>query len=264
VLGFPWIRRRANRRHVTLHDVVAEELAQRIIPIHDQDKQWRHQFWSRAEEIYRERSESTDGELSDEVERLEEALHRWSARMEPGGQTMSADEERRIIGEAAKLEPRRRELSKMKAVRLYYELLFNLDAGCRLFLDLMGEAKDSHNIVFQNLLAAEMQRFLPGGAYVYALGDRTATSTRRYIRRRSGWRACDCSTTRSPRRAWPGGSDGGAVVELPGAQRTGDVEPCATGQPSILSPAGPGSTHGRSCGRRLARRPRRVTRLVTT
>ena len=31
----PWVRTRANGRYVTLHDAVAEELAQRIIPLHD-------------------------------------------------------------------------------------------------------------------------------------------------------------------------------------------------------------------------------------
>jgi hypothetical protein len=168
---YPWIRPRASGHYVTLHDAVAEELAQRIIPLHDQDQHWRRQQWSRAEEIYRQRSVSTDQELSEEVGRLEEELHRWSARGEPGGQPMSAQEESEIIEEAARLEPRRRELSKVKAFRLYYELLCDFGAGCRLFLDLMGEAKDSHNLVFQNLLAAEMQRFLPGDAYSYAFGD---------------------------------------------------------------------------------------------
>jgi hypothetical protein len=169
--GFPWIRHRANDRYVTLHDAVAEELAQRIIPLHDQDKQWRLRQWSRAEEIYRERSETTDRELSGELALLEDALHSWSARRETSGEPLTAAQESRIIGEAARLEPRRRELSKLKAVQLYYELLFNFPGGCKRFLRLMSQAKETHDIVFQNLLAAEIQRFLPGGAYTYALGD---------------------------------------------------------------------------------------------
>jgi len=171
LLEFPWIRPRANRHYVTLHDAVAEELAQRIIPLHDQDKQWRRQQWSRAEEIYRGRGESTGRELSGEVESLEEELLSLSARREPGGEPLSTEEEKRIIDEAARLEPRRRELSKVRAVRLYYKLLFDFEVGCHLFLDLMEQAKDDHDIVFQNLLAAEIQRFLPGAASSYALGD---------------------------------------------------------------------------------------------
>jgi chloramphenicol 3-O-phosphotransferase len=49
LLTIPWIRPRANRRYVTLHDAVAEELALRLIPMHDQDKQWRHELWKQAE-----------------------------------------------------------------------------------------------------------------------------------------------------------------------------------------------------------------------
>ena len=51
LLRTPWIRPRANRQYVTLHDVVAEELARRIIPIHDQGRQWRRELWRRAADI---------------------------------------------------------------------------------------------------------------------------------------------------------------------------------------------------------------------
>ena len=37
LLARPWVRPRANARYVTLHDALAEELAQRLIPLHDQD-----------------------------------------------------------------------------------------------------------------------------------------------------------------------------------------------------------------------------------
>jgi tetratricopeptide (TPR) repeat protein len=170
LLQFPWIRPRANRHYVTLHDAVAEELAQRIIPLHDQDKQWRRQLWSHAERIYRKRIETRDQELSGDLARLDDVLHSWSGRQEPLDEDLT-EEEREIIAEAARLEPQRRELSKIKAVRLYYELLSDFPGGCQRFLDLMGQAKETHDILFQNLLAAEIQRFLPGGAYSYALGD---------------------------------------------------------------------------------------------
>ena len=41
LLQTPGSGQRANGRYVTLHDAVAEELAQRIIPVHDQDQSWR-------------------------------------------------------------------------------------------------------------------------------------------------------------------------------------------------------------------------------
>ena len=43
----PWIRRRANGAAVTLHDAMAEELAKRVIPVHDQSQQWRKDLWRR-------------------------------------------------------------------------------------------------------------------------------------------------------------------------------------------------------------------------
>jgi energy-coupling factor transporter ATP-binding protein EcfA2 len=49
----PWVRTRANGRYVTLHDAVAEELAQRIIPLHDSDHSWRREQWARAAVISR-------------------------------------------------------------------------------------------------------------------------------------------------------------------------------------------------------------------
>lgn len=167
----PWIRLRANRRYLTLHDAVAEELAQRIIPIHDQDKRWCHALWRDAERIYRELSGSLETELREEVARLDSALHPPDARQADSERSLTAEEEERIVTAAAELEPRRRELSQLKAVRLYYELLSDPARGCQQFLKLMERAKEEHDILFQNLLAAEMQRFLPGGAYVYPLGD---------------------------------------------------------------------------------------------
>jgi tetratricopeptide (TPR) repeat protein len=171
LLQFPWIRPRANRRYVTLHDAVAEELAQRIIPLHDRGRKWRSDLWSSAERIYKDRSERREAELSGELAQLADSLRSLSATGQPVGIGRATEAESRIIQEAARLEPQRRELSKVKAVHLYYQLLADFGAGCRLFLDLMGDAREEHDILFQNLLAAEIQRFLPDGAYYYALGD---------------------------------------------------------------------------------------------
>ena len=172
LLRIPWIRPRANRRYVTLHDAVAEELAQRIIPLHDQGKRWREDLWRRAEEIYRGLSDARDAELADAVARLDEALNSLPAGLEPSEEhSPAAEEEARIIREAALLEPQRRELSQLKAVQLHYGLLCDFPRGCEQFLNALEGAKKQHDVLFQNLLASEIQRVLPGIAQAYVPGD---------------------------------------------------------------------------------------------
>ena len=172
LLRIPWIRPRANRRYVTLHDAVAEELAQRIIPLHDRGKRWREDLWRRAEDIYRVLSDARDAELAGAVARLDEALRSLPARLEPSDDHSAvADEEARIIREAAYLEPQRRELSQVKAVQLYYGLLCDFPRGCEQFLRALEQADEQHDVLFQNLLASEIQRVLPGVAQAYVAGD---------------------------------------------------------------------------------------------
>jgi len=171
LLRTPWIRPRANRHYVTLHDAVAEELAQRIIPLHDQDRQWRHQLWQHAARVYRELTESRETELVGKLADLDETLQLWDARTRPGGEQPPAAEETRFIQEAAGLDAQKRELCQLKAIRLYYEILCDFTEGSRQFLDLFKRAREEHDILFQDLLAFEMQRFLPVGAHAYGLGD---------------------------------------------------------------------------------------------
>lgn len=169
LLKIPWIRPRANRRYVTLHDAVAEELALRLIPMHDQDKQWRHELWKQAEDIYAQLSDTLDAALSGELTRLDEALHSWSVK--PRRKGRPGAEETRLMDRAARLAAQRRELAQMRAVWLYYALLCNFEAGCRQFLRMLDQAMADHQILFQDLLAAEIQRFLPGGVHAHASGD---------------------------------------------------------------------------------------------
>jgi tetratricopeptide (TPR) repeat protein len=172
LVQIPWIRSGMNRRSVALHDAVAEELAQRIIPLHDQDRQWRRRLWRRAEQIYRELSESREAELEQQVSSLEEDLQTLSVTAELGGQDRPASpEESGIIAKAAALEPQQRELSQLKSIRLYYELLSDFAVGCRQFLELLESANARHDLLSQDLLSAEIQRFLPRGAQAYALSD---------------------------------------------------------------------------------------------
>ena len=172
LMSIPWIRPHANRRYVTLHDAVAEELAQRIIPLHDQDRRWREDLWSRAEDIYRALSDARDVELAAQVARLDEALQSLPPRPESSDElTPVAEEEARIIREAASLEPQRRELSQIKSVQLYYGLLCDFPRGSRQFLSALELAKEHHDVLLQNLLASQVQRLLPGVAQAYAPGN---------------------------------------------------------------------------------------------
>jgi hypothetical protein len=171
LLKMPWIRTRANRRYVTLHDAVAEEFSLGLIPMHDSNRQWRRGLWERARKIYVRLSEQMDSALSGDLVQVRDELYSLFGRREIDEEPPSAREESDLIEEAAQLEVRRRELLQMNAIRLYYELLCNPAKGCRLFLDFMGQARTIHDILFQNLLAAEIQRFLPREGYEWAPGD---------------------------------------------------------------------------------------------
>lgn len=171
LLQIPWIRPRANRRYVTLHDAVAAELAVRLIPVHDQDRTWRRQLWQRARDIYAESSEALEATLHGELGRLDDAMLSWAGRPESSDEPWSAEDDRRLIRATGRLEARKRELSQMKAVGLYYELLCDFSHGSRLFLDLLEQSRSDHDILFQDLLAAEIQRFLPGGVHAHESGD---------------------------------------------------------------------------------------------
>jgi tetratricopeptide (TPR) repeat protein len=160
-----WIRPRANRHYVTLHDAVAEELAQRLIPLHDLDKQWRRELWRRAADIYGRLTEGPDAELASKLSSLDQSLQAWYANPAPiGDETRPLTLERQLILETAALDAQKRELCQARAIRLYYEILCDFDVGTQMFLSTFNQAKDDHDILFQDLLAFEMQRFLSGGA----------------------------------------------------------------------------------------------------
>lgn len=163
LLEIPWIRSRANGRFVTLHDAMAEELAQRIIPLHDQDRRWRSQLWQLAADIYRERSEGPKAELAEALATLDEELQLFNEGLRVrDGHAAPSEDQSTIMQKAARLDAHKRELDQFTAARLHYQLLCDFSEGCRQFLDLFGHAKREHDILFQDLLALGMQRFLPG------------------------------------------------------------------------------------------------------
>ena len=165
----PWIRPRSNGRYVTLHDAMAEELAHRIIPLHDQDQQWQRQLWQRAMDIYRETIEDLRPRLEEEQAALDQRL---DATVRAGSDDhASAPAETALIQAVARFDARKRELDQFTAARLFYQLLSNFELGCRMFLSLFEDAAHRTDFYAQELFALEMYRFLPGGTQRYALGD---------------------------------------------------------------------------------------------
>jgi hypothetical protein len=185
----PWIRTRANRRYVTLHDAVAEELAQRIISLHDQEQQWRRYLWARAASIYGELTERPEAELAERLALLDDRLQRMEHRFRLDlGDAPAADEdadqleaeERASIQEVASLDTQKRELDQFRAVSFYYRLLGDFPGGSEQFLNLFEEASSGTDVFFQDRLAMEMQRFLPGA--VQALDDVIGSAVEEYRR----------------------------------------------------------------------------------
>ena len=184
LLDRPWIRPRANGRYVTLHDAVAEELALRIIPLHDQDQQWRRGLWRRISVIYDQLIEEPEREFirlrtafEARLRAIDESTHR------PDGHRRPAEEESGFTREAAGLDVSKRDLDRFKAGEFYYRLLSDFPQGSQRFLDLFDQAKREHDVLFRDLLALEMQRFLPGEADSYAFNDIIKEVTREF----HGW-----------------------------------------------------------------------------
>ncbi len=171
-LEIPWIRSRANGRQVTLHDAVAEELAHRIIPVHDQDSQWRDQLWQRAVDVYGELTEGPEPALRARQAGLDKRLMSLRRRLSLESENrMPREEEISLMREVASLDSKKRELDQFKAIRLFYQLLSDFDAGCQQFLKLFEQASEENDALFMDLLALEMLRFLPGGVHSNSFGD---------------------------------------------------------------------------------------------
>jgi AAA ATPase domain len=179
----PWIRPRANKRYVTLHDAVAEELAQRVISLNDSDKRLRRSLWSRAAEIYAKQADEVgavlDSRLPD-VDRRLRALDDAKPDGADGAKASQADSdtanEAELIREVADLDRWQQELNQLRAAQLFYQLLVDFAEGSRQFVELMEQARTRHDILFEDLLAFQMQRFLPGGADENTLGDTVGTA----------------------------------------------------------------------------------------
>jgi tetratricopeptide (TPR) repeat protein len=171
LLTRPWIRLRANGHQVTLHDAVAEELAQRIIPVHDQSKAWRRNLWRRSVEVYRELIDAAAVDLTAKEASTNYSLREVRERQRETQDATVTDQGRAFVEEVSQLDAQQSDLDQLRVARLYYQLLSDHEAGCQTFLTLFNEARRRNDVVFLDLLAYEMQRFLPGGESLDALDD---------------------------------------------------------------------------------------------
>ena len=172
LLQTPWIRSRSNRRFVTLHDAMAEQLAQRIIPLHDQDRSWRREIWARAADICRAQAEEAEPRLAADLAELEERLRDLVPQdAEPGTLSAKVAERRELVRKVAELEGWKRELDRFTVASLVYQLLIDFREGCRRLVELFEQTGHAHDRQLQDLLALEIQRFLPIGSHPYALND---------------------------------------------------------------------------------------------
>jgi tetratricopeptide (TPR) repeat protein len=156
LLSIPWIRPRANRRFVTLHDAFADELAQRVIPLHDQDRRWRQDLWRRTIGIYERLISNQTVEVGRERDAIEERFRTQADHDGPDEQEMA------FIAEVGRHTAAKRDLDQLRTAHLYYQLLLDPADGGAAFQVLFDQARDSSDILFQTLIALEVQRLLPG------------------------------------------------------------------------------------------------------
>lgn len=151
LLRRPWVRPRANARYVTLHDALAEELAQRLIPLHDQDGTWRSGLWRRARDIYARLTAQQDEEVS-------AALARIGVALESDG---DGDGGAGLAAEVSSVDARKRELDQLLTAQLHYTILDDFSAGTDRFLELSRRAAERRDPLFMELISHEMEKFLP-------------------------------------------------------------------------------------------------------
>lgn len=157
LLERPWVRPRANARYVTLHDALAEELSQGVIPLHDRDTSWRFRLWNRAEGIYARLT-------SDEAARVE-------AERVSIGAVLKSDDARRVVDRITTADAEKRELDQLLTARLHYAILADFTRGIDLFLQLFDRATKRPDPLFLELLCHEMESFLPGRIDVHEVPE---------------------------------------------------------------------------------------------
>lgn len=171
-----WVRTRANRRYVTLHDAVAEELATRVIPLHDPDERWRQGLWREATKIYADLVEPMEAQAAEEWASVTGRLNEFYEAGSEGIARTEPVQEAGLIGDVTAVDRQRQEVSHLRSAQVFYQLLSGFAQGADQFLTLLARATREHNVLFEDLLAFQMQRFLPGGQDTSSLGDAVAST----------------------------------------------------------------------------------------
>jgi tetratricopeptide (TPR) repeat protein len=143
----PWIRKRASGTAVTLHDAMAEALARRVIPLHDANQEWRKKLWRRM--------------VGNCDRRIAEATARFKSdqeRLESRRQLVSDQEP--LVTESDRLDAEKQTIDQLKVQRFHYQLLSDFTDGCQYFLDSFRQAEKDQDLLFQDLLATAMLRYL--------------------------------------------------------------------------------------------------------
>ena len=167
IRDIPWIRTRGSGKSITLHDAVAEEILRRIIPVHDENGQWRRDIWGRAARIYDKLGDESGSQVVAEQDRLNSLLQNLGEepRLAIEGRSdeeMLDDEGNSLVEAIAHLDGRKRALDELRVISLHYDLLSDFPRGAERFIDLFEEALEKSDPLPRERLAIEIQRFLPG------------------------------------------------------------------------------------------------------
>ena len=164
LLSLPWMRPRGDRRYVTVHDALAEELSQRLFPLYDHDQHWRHRIWRSARDGYDALAAALQAEFC-----AEEQLDADISTLElPGGTgELPAD----VVDRVSAYNTRQHELDQYRAAGMYYHFLTDFADGCSELLSRYEQAEEAGNTYFQDLIVLYLQRFLPGGPPPGAFND---------------------------------------------------------------------------------------------
>jgi tetratricopeptide (TPR) repeat protein len=165
LLELPWMRPRGDRRYVTVHDALAEELSQRLFPLHDQDQRWRNRIWERARNVYDQLAAALEPQLRIETEQLDAELGMLDSLGSPGEIGPG------VIDSTSALNTRLHELDQYQAAGVYYHFLTSFEDGCDQLQDRYEHAEQVNDTYFQDMIVLYLQRFLPGGTPSDAFND---------------------------------------------------------------------------------------------
>jgi tetratricopeptide (TPR) repeat protein len=164
LMTIPWIRPRANGTSVTLHDAMAEELAKRILPMHDQSQRWRKALWLRMVANCDKQIADLEGPYTADMQKLDSRRQLTGDSSPPlGPDDGPAAGQGPLVREAARLDAEKRTIDQIKVQRFHYQLLCDFVAGCNYFLGEFKQAGHDQDLLFQDLLATAMLRYLSAG-----------------------------------------------------------------------------------------------------